>query len=257
MAYNSDLILLVPVSNIRAAQEHHLTLAHMAYRIGGGPHLFRANLPVPVHGGLMVVDDAGFDGRGEPGAFCQEVMRECSARGYSGVICNFERTITLSGRIIGDLSGLLARQGWPLYVTEQYASYSDTARVLISSALSGGTLQGRLSEAVERYGAPRVVLAVERSAEDFFLPSHTGSGSPLTPEELQQRIEERAPAIFFSNELCAHYFTYMTKQNGAHFVLFDDGPSIRKKIHIARSLGITQCLLPYPEVVDILAEILI
>lgn len=256
MAAHSDLILAVPVSDIRAAQGRGLTMAHMAYRIGGGPHLFRANLPVPVHGGLMVVDDAGFDGRGDPGPFCQEVMRECSARGYSGVICDFERPLTLSGRIIGDLAGLLSRQGWPLYVTEQYAPYADAARVLIPSALSGGTLQGRLSEAVERYGAARVALSVVRSAEDFFLPSHTGSGSPLTQEELKKRLEERSPSIFFSNELCAHYFTYMTKQNGAHFILFDDGPSIRKKIQIARKLGITQCLLPYPDVADILDEIL-
>ena len=69
-------------------------------------------------------------------------------------------------------------------------------------------------------------------------------------------MEERSPSIFFSNELCAHYFTYMTKQNGAHFILFDDGPSIRKKLQIARNLGITQCLLPYPDVSDILTEIL-
>ena len=109
---------------------------------------------------------------------------------------------------------------------------------------------------MERYGAGRVALAVERAAEDFFLPSPTGQGMPLTREELQERLEERAPSVFFSSELCAHYFTYMSRQNGAHFVLFDDAGSIRKKLQTARSLGITAAVLAYPQVDDLLEEIL-
>ena len=102
----------------------------------------------------------------------------------------------------------------------------------------------------------RVALAVERVAEDFFLPSPTGQGMPLTREELKQRMEERSPSVFFSNELCAHYFTYMSKQNGAHFVLFDDAGSIRKKLQIARSVGVSHALLAYPQVDDLLTDIL-
>lgn len=255
MPDHTDLLLAVSADHLPDAQRWGLTLAHMAYRIGGGPHLFRATLPLTATGGLMVVDDAGFDGRGDPGPFCKEVLRECSLRGFTGVICDFERPLTLSGRIVADLSALLQRQGWPLYVSERYAQYSDTARVLIPSALSGGTLQGRLEEAADRYGAQRVVLAVERVAEDFYLPAPSGSGTRLTREELRQRMEERAPSVFFSNELCAHYFTYMSGQSGAHFVLFDDGGSIRKKLQVARRLGIRQALLPYPEVADVLGEI--
>ena len=101
-----------------------------------------------------------------------------------------------------------------------------------------------------------MALAVERAAEDFFLPSPTGQGMPLTREELQERLEERAPSVFFSSELCAHYFTYMSRQNGAHFVLFDDAGSIRKKLQTARSLGITSAVLAYPQVDDLLEEIL-
>ena len=79
---------------------------------------------------------------------------------------------------------------------------------------------------------------------------------PLTREELKQRMEERSPSVFFSNELCAHYFTYMSKQNGAHFVLFDDAGSIRKKLQIARSVGVSHALLAYPQVDDLLTDIL-
>ena len=69
-------------------------------------------------------------------------------------------------------------------------------------------------------------------------------------------MDDRAPTVFFSNELCAHYFTYMSKQNGAHFILFDDAGSIRKKLHIARSLGVADAVLAYPQVDDLLPELL-
>lgn len=257
MLSKENLILTVLPGQDRDARRTGLTLAHMAYRVGGGPHLFRANLPVPVRGGLMTIDDSGFDGRGEAAPFCQEVLRECSARGFTGVICNFEdRPLPLLGQIAAQLAGGLTRRGWPLYVTEAYGEAAPQARVLISSALSGGSLERRLADAAERYGADRVVLAVERMAEDFFLPSPTGQGVPLSREELRARLDQRAPTVFFSTELCAHYFTYMSRENGAHFILFDDAGSIRKKLQIAARLGIRQAVLAYPEVDDLLPDLL-
>ena len=122
--------------------------------------------------------------------------------------------------------------------------------------MTGGSLRQRLGEAVERYGAGRVALAVERTAADFFLPSPDGQGRPLTREELKARLEERSPSVFFSDELCARYFTYMNRQSGAHFVLFDDAGSIRKKLRLAEALGIDRALLCYPEVSDLMRDIL-
>ena len=237
MQPNHAWILTAPPGQSRAALRFGLPVAHAAYRVGGGPHLFRANMPVSVRGGLMALDCVGFDGRGEAGPFCQEVLRECSARGYDGILCDFE------GRPL-------------LYVPEAYGDCTDSAKVLISSALSGGSLLQRLEDAIQRYGQGRVVLAVERAAEDFFLPSPTGQGQPLTTAELAQLMEARSPSVFFSTELCAHYFTYMSRENGAHFVLFDDAGSIRKKIQVARRLGIRQAVLAYPQVADLLEAIL-
>ncbi len=94
MQSNLNLILTAPPDQTRAAQRFGLPVAHVAYRVGGGPHLFRANMPVTLRGGLMVVDNTGFDGRGEAGPLCQEILRECMARGFTGVVCDFE-----SGRI--------------------------------------------------------------------------------------------------------------------------------------------------------------
>ena len=256
MGTRSQLILAVPPEDVTAAQSYGLTLAHVAYRVGGGPHLFRSNLPIPVRGGLMYIDDSGFDGRGTPDAFCQEVVRECSARGFGGVICAFDRNLPLLAAIVAQLGPMLARQSRSFYVSEPYGRHTATGRVLIPTALSGGSLRQRLSEAAERYGTGRVALAVERSAEDFFLPSPNGQGRPLTREELAAKRKELSPSIFFSDELCARYFTYMNRQSGAHFVLFDDAGSIRKKLGLAEAMGIDRALFFYPEVSDLLPDIL-
>lgn len=256
MLSKSNLILAVAPTEAMAAQAHGLTLAHMAYRLGGGPHLFRSNLPIPIRDGMMLIDDTGFDGGGKSTPFCQEVSRECAARGYSGVICDFDRSLPLLRQIVSELSPLLRRQGLPLYVSETYGPDSDTARVLIPTALSGGSLRQRLEDALSRYGTGRVALAVERSREDFFLPSPTGQGVSMSREELEKRIEEKSPAVFFSAELCAHYFTYMNRQDGAHFILFDDAASIRHKLTLAQSLDIEDAILSYADTADLLPEIL-
>lgn len=256
MRGKTNLILAATPQELTAAKSFRLPLAHVAYRIGGGPHLYRDKSPVIFRGGWMVVGDAGFDGRGDPAPFCQEVLRECAARGFSGVICDFESSLPLLSRIISTLAPLLLRKGFPLFVSERYGDSSKTAKVLISTALSGGSLRQRLEEAAARYGANRVALAVERVAQDFYLPSPTGQGVPLSTEELRQKLQELTPSVFFSNELCAHYFTYMSRQTGAHFVLFDDATSIRKKLYLARTLDIGDAVLPYAEVADLLPALL-
>lgn len=257
MSDETKLILTAPPAAAREASSHGLPVGHIAYRVGPGGHLLRSNIPINLRGGLMVVDSGGSDGRGDPALFCQQVIRECTARGFDGVILDFEgQPQPLLGQIINRLGAQLARRGWPLYITEEYASFSDRANIIIPSALSGGSLSKRLSEAAERFGARRVALGIQRVAEDFSLPAPNGCGTPLNREELARRINSRGASIFFSDELCAHYFTYMSRQSGAHFVLFDNAASIRKKIRIAKNLGLCACILAWPEVNDIIDNIL-
>ena len=251
------LILTTPPSTAREASSHGFPVGHMAYRVGPGAQLLRSNIPMNLRGGLMVVDGASFDGRGDQVAFCQQMIRECSARGFDGAILDFEgQPYPLLGQIIHRLGGMFSRRGWPLYVTEAYAGYSDQTKVIIPSALSGGSLAKRIEESVERFGPHRVALGIQRTAEDFTLPSPSGCGTPLSREELERQIKMRGAATFFSDELCAHYFTYMSRQNGAHFVMFDNASSIRKKILLAKRFGLCACILAWPEVDDILSAIL-
>ena len=159
-------------------------------------------------------------------------------------------------RAVAELGEALQRRGWPLYVPERYGAASDHACVLIPTALSGGSLEQRLAEAAEQYGPSRLALRIERLAQDFLLPSPTGEGVPLSRPALAEQLEERGGSVFFSHELCAHYFTYMTKTDGAHFVLFDDAGSIRKKCQLGARMGISHAFVSYAQVDDLLPGLL-
>lgn len=241
-------LITVPPQQLRALQGWNVTPAHLAYRIGRGPHLLRSSGNIPLKGGVMVLDNRGFDGLGGVGPFCQELMRECMARSFTGAVLDFEGRLPPLMQIAAQLDALFARRGWSLYVPEGYGHCAPKARVMLPSTLSGGSLAVRLEEAKERFGRDRVVLALQKAAEDFFLPSPTGSGVPLTREELEAQMARIQPSVFFSNELCARYYTYMSRESGAHFVLFDDGDTLRRKMEVARRAGIDTFLAPWADV---------
>lgn len=244
------ILITLPPQQLRALQGWDVTPAHLAYRIGRGPHLFRAGSSTPLKGGVMVLDNRGFDGLGATASFCQEVVRECVARNFSGAVLDFEGRLPPLEQMAYQLDSIFARRGWTLYVPEAYGPCTTQAKVMISSALSGGSLSVRLEEACQSFGRDRVALALTKVAEDFFLPSPTGSGIPLSREELANRMARLRPSVFFSHELCARYFTYMSRDSGAHFVLFDDGETLRRKMEVARRVGVTTFLAPWAEVAE-------
>ena len=89
----------------------------------------------------------------------------------------------------------------------------------------------------------------------FPLPCPTGDGTPLTGEELDALMGRRQPVVFYSNDLCAKYFT-ATENGESRFVLFDDAGSLQRKIQLGRELGIGTGFLMYPEVQDLLPGLL-
>lgn len=195
----------------------------------------------------MVLDTRGAGGA-QAGALCRQIVHECAVRGFCGVICAGAAPRDFADK----LDEVLACRNVELYVPEFWGQYTKAARVLIGSALSGGSFVCRLREAAERFGGPeRVALRVERAAEDFFLPAPEGCGTPLTGAELSELMRRLKPSVFFSDELCARYFTYMTPEGGAHFVLFDDGDTVRKKLQTARRLGIHRAVARFEQVEDL------
>ena len=89
MSLESIIVTITP-DRLREIQRLPVIPAHAVYRMGRGPHLFRANGSSAPRGGMMLLDCRTFDGLGAAPPFCQEVIQECSARGFTGVVCDFE-----------------------------------------------------------------------------------------------------------------------------------------------------------------------
>lgn len=243
-------LVFVPPHLLGELRGRPVTVCHLAYRVGEGPHLLAAGLPAALRGGLMAVTGPVPD-RGECGPFCREVTGECGARGFSGAVLDLEGEPTpFLAELLGELEDSLAARGLALYVPEEYGTCVRRAAVLVSTALSGGSLELRLRQAAERFGRERTAAALQRAAEDFTLPALTGEGRALSPGELEKLRAERGQAVFFSPELCARYFTYMDGDGRPHFVLFDDGETMVRKAESARRAGLRQLAAAWPEIRD-------
>ena len=230
-------------------------LAHVAYRIGPSSSLLRRNLLLQTRGGLLSVSDRDSPAVDDPGALCAAVLRECGRRDYQGVLLDFEASPR------PDLLDLVRRLGErlpaarrTLYVPEGYASAAPTAPVLVNAAVSGGSWEEYLREQIRRLGPGRLALDLERVRMDFSLPAPSGQGTPLSGQELARLLEQARPAVFFSPELCARYFTCI--QDGeTHFILFDDAGTLRRKLRTAAALGCAAAFLMWPEIRDAAGEL--
>lgn len=250
-----ELLYALPAGMKSAGARWGLVPAHMAYQVVPGPKLVGVALTPEIQGGAMLIACGGEIGEGDPAPCCRQVQSECRKRGFDRVICDLEGdTRDGLGAFLEALAGSCAQGGVPLYLPEQFARFAPDCRVLVSSVVVSGTLERKLSGAMERYGAERVALAVEAAAEDFLLPA-SGRGEPMTAGQLQALINQVEPAVFFDRGLCAHYFTYMARGSHAHFILYDTPRSVREKLDVAQRLGVPSALLAAPQVEGWLPEI--
>ena len=96
---------------------------------------------------------------------------------------------------------------------------------------------------------------MERIRMDFSLPARKGIGTTLSKWEFEALLAEKSPSIYFSPDLCAHYFTY--QRNGeTHFVLFDDAQTLKRKLRLGAEFGYSAAFFRWTEIEDIADQIL-
>lgn len=242
--------LTVTPDKLRAAARFTRSIGHMAYHIGQDGRLVKQNLP-RTQSGIMVLSDQNCGPLPSPAMLCRDIWTECANRNFSGVLADFELPPSQDRvQFLQRLAPILGRNGRQLFVPETYGGDVPQAAVLICTAISGGCLRERLEEARQCFGA-RLALDLQRLRMSFPLPCPNGEGCPLTPAQLQQLMADHQPSLFFSQDLCAKYFTYPCDGN-ARFVLFDDAETLQKKIRLGNELGIHTGFLLYPETEDLL-----
>jgi len=248
--------LIAAPAEAREAGRFGCSVVHAAYRIGDRSTLLRQSLPLQAGGGLLWISDRNAPEVSRPEELCAAVERECARRGCEGVTADFtEPPRSDLAAFLGQLGGRLSRRRLALYLPESYAAEAPEAFVLIGTALSGGTYRERLDEAAQTHGGySRLALDAERLRMDFPLPCPTGMGTPLSAEEFHALREREEPAVFFSPDLCARYFTYQ-REGQHHFVLFDDAGTMREKLRIGAEFGIGAAFFSWPEVADLAEEL--
>lgn len=249
-----QVYLAVTPEEIREAAPYGQALAHVAYRIGPGSTLLRQSLPLQTRGGLLSVSDRNAPPIGDPDALCAAVLRECGRRGYTGAVLDFEEPPCQDRQVFAQrLAQALSQSRRPLFLPDGYVEKGGIS--LLCTAVSGGSFSQYLRDAAQKSGgSAALALDVERLRMDFRLPAPSGEGKPLDEKGLRELMQREAPSVFFSQELCARYFTYI--RNGeTHFVLFDDAETLRQKLRIGAGMGFSAAFFMWPEVRDIAAAL--
>jgi hypothetical protein len=206
-------------------------LLHMAYSF---------DRPFPEHsifGGMMAVYGGIRSNR------INDIIRECRLRGCTGVVAGYGYSSVLETMRLAEALG---RRNIRFYIMEESFVSDAGAIAVISTAISGVTLSGRLKAAVRRYGASHIALDFERLRHIFPLPSSDGNGSLLEKEEFDRLLRDSETAVSLSSDLCCKYFT-CSESGAQRFVLFDDAETLKMKISLAASLGINEGFVMYPE----------
>lgn len=245
--FSGELLLALRPEQSGRLRGSRCTPVWLCYRLRSGPRLWRCAAPERVRGGVLMAEDSALEVLGDDALCCAQAVRECEARGAAGFWANWERAPTPEREAFtARLEERLRAAGRSLYVNEPYAACTRGARVLLSSALSGGTLEERLTEGLSRYGAQRLVLAVERVAEDFPLPASSGQGERLPPGQAERLRQTHGARWHRAPELCESYFTYQ-RAGQTHLVLFDRDEDVRDKLRLAQRLGVRRALLALEE----------
>ena len=251
------ITICVLPSDVRAAEGHGFPLCHLAYGFGEDGRLCRGDLGVGVRGGLLGVSDRGVtDATPYPADLLRDIRRECDARGFDGVLCDFEQPPNaFTSRFAYEAAVYFSSLRMRFVLPEAFADSAPGATLLVSGATLGGSYEESVRRAVFRYGPGRAALLFEPVCVDFAMPSPRGAEDFVTPQRLEEIRSEHGSMVYFSHELSANYFTYRTSSGESRFALFDDERSMLRKLNIARGCGFREAYLCWPDVSDALDDL--
>lgn len=152
------------------------------------------------------------------------------------------------------LSPILSCMGLPVFLPVTLAEADPNARLILPSAISGGSFTGMLDHFTARFPPHRLCLELVRRRHDFPIPSPDPSGIRL-PRDAFDVLLQRAGGYHTSPDLCANYFTYADPDGRPRLTLFDDVSTARRMRMHAQQAGITAVFALYAEWGSALADI--
>lgn len=144
------------------------------------------------------------------------------------------------------LAPQLAALGLVHYVPVELAGQAPQAKLILPSAISGGSFEGMLRHFTSLYPPSQLCLELIRTRNDFLMPSPDADGTPLSAEQFAE-LQARAGGSYYARELCCRYFTYLDDERRPHFVMFDDAATAQAKALQAAQAGLFACFALYAE----------
>ena len=246
------IIIVCPPSQREKALKHSQHIAIVGYELTARGRLAGRGIPQELRSGLMVLC-ASPACAGDPSTAVQDIRREMNFRRYSGIVADFEGETTAF--LVRTLTALRKSAAVEIYAPESYAEKVPNVTALVGSGVTGGSFSEYLNRTVSRFPG-KTALQVSRLSEDYLLPYSSGEHRRLETREREDIMMSTGAQSFYSSQLCTNYFTYYDRARKPHFVLYDTAATLRRKITVAERTGIDQAFFAYPEVHDILQEIL-
>lgn len=243
MSKNMPVYTVAAGPDLQAAAALPMPCVYLAYTIGDGGALGREPVPGRTRGCLLGLSDhnAPPPEAIDLGRLERELAAEQGRRGYAGILMDFERPAYQPAAVT--LCRQLARQGIACYGPLSLSA-APGCSLLVPSAISGGSFQQMLEDYCRRFPPNRLALEVVRVCAQYEMPSQDPDGQSLSARQFRQIQQQHSPSSFFSQQLCAKYFTYRT-EGQTHFVLYDDLSSTLRKLSIACRQGFAAAFVLY------------
>lgn len=243
MTSNIHWMIAAAGADAQQTRQAGFSCVHFCSRLSEEGTFSLTALPAGSRGDYLGIADS----RGIPkhcAAFAREAVCAAQNRHCAGILADFERP--LLQELTACLNRETQQQNLTLFVPLPLADYAPHAQVIADTVISGGSLEEYFSNLLSRFGEHRLAAQLTCTCMDFPLPCASPSGAVLTAKQFQALRTATGSAVFFSRELCAKYFTY-TKDDQAHFVLFDDADTLQAKAQLLTRLGVQYLLAVYPD----------
>ncbi|MEG2939528.1 MAG: hypothetical protein RR829_04805 [Oscillospiraceae bacterium] len=239
--------IVTTAEDAKGATSFNAPPVYLFYRLSHDGGLMRASLPMTAKGGVMgVYHNPDLDwGKVDSERLAREIIGECGRRGYAGVLLDFEECME-SAVCAQKVGTELKARGIVYFVPLRICASCPSAKIIIPSAINGGSYDEMLQAYAAKFGADRLCLEVVRVSRDYIMPVEGGDGQRISMGRLEEIKNKSGAQEYFSKELCAKYFTYL--QDGqVHFVLYDDVGTAAAKIERASEAGYIGAFLLYSE----------
>ena len=229
---NSQIILVSSASQSAAAAQTGLPLLRFGLALDANGILQRTAAHTRRANDILCLSDFGVSAP----ISCDTVARLVQeAAHYGGLFADIDRSSVHLNNFLKALDTACLAANLPLFVPYAQITCAPHAFAVVPGAASGGSLREELELGMQRQNG-KLAVSFQAIRRRFMLPSADPNGEELTQGELTAALQKSGAHSFFSQELCANYFTYMDGDSGV-FILYDTDESLQMRLQLMRDIG--------------------